>query len=244
VGIGLFYILCSYAWVYGAGFDNFVTQSGETANPWRALATVFWGSGWVLVFFAIVNSALANANAGVNAGTRVIYAMARNGVLPAIFARTHPRFRTPHVAIVLNVFGGLIVALLLGWKWDPITAFTIIAVTITIVVIVIYMAVCLGSIVYYWTQKREEFSIWLHGVFPVLGAVAFAFPLYYQYNPLPDYPIRYANWAAIGWLVLGVLVLVWLERTRPEALENADRIYVEDETLAPATGAAPAPAAR
>jgi amino acid transporter len=106
------------------------------------------------------------------------------------------------------------------------------------------MAVCLGSIVYYWTQKREEFSIWLHGVFPVLGAVAFAFPLYYQYNPLPDYPIRYANWAAIGWLVLGVLVLVWLERTRPEALENADRIYVEDETLAPATGAAPAPAAR
>jgi amino acid transporter len=244
VGIGLFYVLCSYAWVYGAGFDNFVTQSGETANPWRALATVFWGSGWVLVFFAIVNSALANANAGVNAGTRVIYAMARNGVLPAIFARTHPRFRTPHVAIVLNVFGGLIVALLLGWKWDPITAFTIIAVTITIVVIVIYMAVCLGSIVYYWTQKREEFSIWLHGVFPVRGAVAFAFPLYYQYNPLPDYPIRYANWAAIGWLVLGVLVLVWLERTRPEALENADRIYVEAETLAPATGAAPAPAAR
>jgi amino acid transporter len=244
IGIGIFYVLCSYAWVYGAGFSSFVDQATGNANPWRALATVFWGGGWVLIFFAIINSAIANANAGVNAGTRVIYAMARNGVLPQVFARTHPRFRTPHVAIVLNVVGGAVVALLLGWKWGPITAFTIIATAITIVVIVIYMAVCLGSIVYYWTQKRAEFNIWLHGVFPVLGAVAFAFPLYYQYNPLPAYPIRYANWAAIGWLVLGAIALVWVERTRPEALENADRIYVEDETVAAPAAPAPSPAAR
>jgi len=106
--------------------------------------------------------------------------------------------RRSRLRLLLQAGAVSIVALLLGWKWGPILAFTIIATAITIVVIVIYMTVCLGSIIYYWTQKREEFNVWLHGVFPVLGAVAFALPLYYQYNPLPDYPIRYANWAAIG----------------------------------------------
>ena len=31
--IGLFYVLCSYAWVFGAGFDNFVNQA-TGADPW------------------------------------------------------------------------------------------------------------------------------------------------------------------------------------------------------------------
>ncbi|MBD0291456.1 MAG: APC family permease, partial [Thermoleophilia bacterium] len=92
--IGLFYVLCSYAWVYGAGFDNFLTQATENADPWRALGKTFWHAGWIVVFFAILNSAIANANAGVNAATRVLYAMARNGAMPAPLARTHPEHRT------------------------------------------------------------------------------------------------------------------------------------------------------
>ena len=40
LAIGLFYILCSYAWVFGAGFDNFVNQA-TGADPWRALGKTF-----------------------------------------------------------------------------------------------------------------------------------------------------------------------------------------------------------
>jgi amino acid transporter len=42
--IGLFYLLCSYAWVFGAGFNGFVAQA-TGADPWRNLGKVFWG--WV-----------------------------------------------------------------------------------------------------------------------------------------------------------------------------------------------------
>jgi APA family basic amino acid/polyamine antiporter len=38
---------------------------------------------------------------------RILLAMARDGLLPPVFARVHPRFRTPHVATVLT---GLLVA--------------------------------------------------------------------------------------------------------------------------------------
>src|SRR4051794_25858253 len=100
VAIGIFYVLCSYAWVFGAGFDGFVKQATTNADPWRNLATVFWGSGWVLVFLAICNSIAANSNAAVNAATRVFYALAREGMAPRQLGRTHKRFKTPHIAII------------------------------------------------------------------------------------------------------------------------------------------------
>src|SRR6185312_11297635 len=34
--IGLFYILCSFAWVFGAGFNHFVAQA-TGPDPWRNL---------------------------------------------------------------------------------------------------------------------------------------------------------------------------------------------------------------
>jgi len=241
--IGIFYVLCSYAWVYGAGFDNFLTQATENPDPWRALGKVFWHGGWVLVFFAIINSAIANANAGVNAATRVLYAMARNGAMPAVLARTHPVHKTPHVAIIFNVVGGVVIALLLGWKWGPLLAFATIATAITVVVILIYIAVCLGSILYYYRDRRSEFNPLLHLVFPLLGATAFAFPLYYQFKDWPDNPLGYGNWIAIAWMALGLIVLFALSATRPQALENADRIFVDDEAPV-ATTPAPAPAGK
>jgi amino acid transporter len=239
--IGLFYVLCSYAWVIGTGFSNFteITLSPNNPNPWRRLGEIYWGGGWVLIFFAIINSALANSNAGVNAATRIIYSMGRNGVLPRIFSRTHPTHRTPHVAIIAQTVLGLAVALLMGWKWGPFTAFVIIATVITILVIVVYITICIACIVFYLRDRRPEFNPLLHGLFPVLGALAFLPPLYYQYRPLPPYPIRYANWAAIGWIVLGLAVTAWMARTRRQALVNAERIFVDDETIG---GPAPAPA--
>jgi amino acid transporter len=238
--IGLFYVFCAYAWVIGTGFGKFTDVTTAAANPWRDLGEVFWGGGWVLVFFAIINSAIANANAGVNAATRVIYAMGRNGVLPRAFARTHPVHKTPHIATIAVSVGGVILALLMGWKWNPLTAFVIIATAVTIVVICVYITVCVACAVYYRREKRSEWNLWLHLVVPALGVLAFLGPLYYQYRPLPPYPIRYANWIAIGWVLAGVAVTAWLAKNRRAALLNADRIFVEDESVSPPE-APPAP---
>ncbi len=143
--IGIFYVLCAYSWVFGAGFDGFVDQA-TGADPWRNLGKVFWGTGWVVVFLAICNSIAANSNAAVNAATRVFYALARNGLAHHSLGRTHPRFKTPHVAIIwMSVFAvGL--SLLVGWKWNPGTGFGIIATAAVPLVIVVYMLVCVGCL--------------------------------------------------------------------------------------------------
>ena len=78
---------------------------------------------------------------------------------------------------------------------------------------------------------------------PVGGIVLFFFPLYYQfYKVPPTYPVKYANWVAIAWTVLGVILTLWLVRMRPGKLEDMGRVYVEDETIAPEAPPAVEPA--
>ena len=191
LGIGLFYVLLSYAWVFGeGGVATFTAKAGGSGDPWREMAKVFWGVGWVLVFAAIINSIIANSNAGFNAASRVFYAMARNGIAPKALARTHPVFKTPHVAILANLAIAVALSFIMGWKWGPLNGFIMLATAATVVVIVVYMLVMLGSIRFYLTEQRAQFPPLLHLVFPPAGLVLFAFPLYSPSCPLPASPLR------------------------------------------------------
>src|SRR5207237_3712038 len=45
--------------------------------------------------------------------TRIFYAMSRDGLLPGLFSRVHPRFRTPHLStigtgIIISIAAGLL----------------------------------------------------------------------------------------------------------------------------------------
>jgi amino acid transporter len=179
LAIGTLYVVAAYAMVVGTGFDSFVAVTASTEDPWRRLATIFWAGGWVLVFLAIANSAIA-----------------------------------------------VCVALASGLAWGPRTAFVILATAGTIVLILVYVTVCVATIAFF--RRRPDFNVLLHLVCPLLGAAAFLAPLYYQFDPLPPYPIRYGNWLAIGCVVTGLAVTAWMARKRRHALVNADRIFVAE----------------
>ena len=240
--IGLFYVLCSYAWVFGAGFDSFVNQATTNPDPWRALGKVFWAGGWVLVFLAIVNSIAANSNAGMNAATRVFYALSRNKLAPRPLGHVHPRFKTPTNAIIGMSIFALGLALLFGWKWGPLDGFFTIATMAVPPVILVYMLVSLGSMVYYLGPRRQDFNVLLHVILPIGGIVLFFFPLYYQFWKYPPiYPEKYGNWVDIGWVGLGIALTIFLAVWRPGKIADMEHVYVEDETVAPGD-AAPDPA--
>ena len=118
LGIGAFYVFTTYAATVYQGPGDVVLDLGD-GDPWTFLARAVWGTGWVLVFLAIVNSAVANANAGANATTRTWFAMGRVRLLPAFMAAVHPRFKSQHVAVAIQAVVALALALWLGRDTSP-----------------------------------------------------------------------------------------------------------------------------
>lgn len=120
---------------------------------------------------------------------RIFYSMSRDGLLPPVFSRVHPRFRTPHITTVLTgsvaaVIAGLFPIGLLG---ELVSIGTLLAFTI----------VCLGIIVLRRTRPDmpRPFKTPFVPLVPILGAgiclVQMAF--------LPwDTWMRLLVWMAIG----------------------------------------------
>jgi amino acid transporter len=75
----------------------------ETAAPLGALAEASLGHwGLVLVLVATILSIFGSLSGDMLASPRMLYALGRDGHLPAAFGRVHEVFRTPHVAIVVH----------------------------------------------------------------------------------------------------------------------------------------------
>jgi amino acid transporter len=237
LAIGLFYVLTTYAasaWFGPGKFAGFSKAGG--GDPWTFMARAVWGAGWVAVFLAIANSAIANSNAGANATTRTWYAMGRIRLLPSALATVHPRHRSPHVAVAVQFVVGVAVAIALGEKYGPLTAFGFVATINVAVIVLIYMLVNLSCLAYYLRERRFEFNPLLHGLVPVLGILAFvpAFltavgvggSVLHFVAKLP-YPLSLVGIIDGAWYVLGIVFLAYLYRVHPERVEQTGRVFVE-----------------
>jgi basic amino acid/polyamine antiporter, APA family len=67
--------------------------------------------GATFVAIGVLASTFATLNGSVLSGSRIPYAQAKDRLFPPAFARVHPRFRTPHVAIVAQALLSSVFAL-------------------------------------------------------------------------------------------------------------------------------------
>lgn len=85
------------------------TLGADTVAPLASAASVFAGGPGAAVLLAGATlSMLGWVTGSVLAAPRTLYALGRDGFLPAALASVHPRYHTPHVAIV--AYGVLVVA--------------------------------------------------------------------------------------------------------------------------------------
>ncbi len=236
--IGLFYVFTVYAGDVYFGPDRY-RSFGELGNgsPWIALARDVWGIGWVLAFFAILNSTFANGNAATLATTRTWYAMARIGLLPAALARTHPRWNSPHLGVVAQLIVTLAVGLPIGLHYGPAVAFVFLATILAAVMIAVYMVFNLSCAMFYLRRRRAEFHWLRHLVIPALGIAAFlpawftamgiGAPVLKFVTPL-SYPSSLTGPVIGIWYLIGIAVLAYLYLRHPRRLHEMRRVFVDE----------------
>jgi amino acid transporter len=205
VSIGVFYVFCSYAGVVGWGIAKINTYPSDT-NPWGTLANRVWGGFAFIAILAILNSALANANAGVNAASRVIYAMSRARTYPRSLAHISHRFRTPDIAIIFTMIVGVVLTLWPGFVYGTLTAFALLGTIITILILIVYMAACLAVPFFYLREHRDSFNVARHIILPVIPFIVLIFPILAQFIPAPAAPLNLAGPLCAAWCLAWLLL--------------------------------------
>jgi amino acid transporter len=158
------------------------------------------GGTWlrILTIVAVVlANAVANAMAAQAAVARVLFAMARDGKLPALLAKVHPRFKTPYVSTIGVAVVSLVVGLLFAARIDDLT------VIVNFGALSGFVLLHLSVINHYWVRERS--GRWLrHLLCPLLGLSIILFVLYEMDRSAK---ILGGCWIAIGVVYYSILAL-------------------------------------
>ena len=98
---------------------SLLPQSSMTGRPLATAGQFMFGAaGAAILSVGVLVSCYGYLSANVLGFPRILFALAEHGDLPPVMARVHPRFRTPHVAIL--VFAGLLYAFSLAgsFQWN------------------------------------------------------------------------------------------------------------------------------
>jgi amino acid transporter len=231
----VFYLWTTYSITIGFGVKNGAAFAADPVAL-KTIATTFIGS-WLgtLVEIGGMASAFIVCVACATAAARTLFAMGREGVLPAAFGRTHPRFKTPVNATVAVTVVAILMALLIGYPLSdsafgqPFSNYYFWATVGTLAIIVVYAMLCVGGIVFFYrTRATRRWNPLIHVAVPVVGAAVFAAALYGSIYPAPPGILKWTPYVAGVWLVIGIAVLVWLRLQRPGSVDQIGSILGEE----------------
>jgi amino acid transporter len=225
----VYFIFVTWGYLVGFGVDQASKITFDIPFPVTTLAQRVWGGAWVLLLFALLNSAIAVSIACFNGGTRTWYGMGRSGVLPAALGKVVPTRQTPdnaiHVQVAVNVLA-FVMVLIFGAE----NTFFSWANMITLGLITMYFLANIGVVVYYLTEARSKFNPLLHLVVPAVASAAGIVVVWKSYFS-PFTSTGPVFWGLMSFIVLVILTLVALlflrSRGQEEWLHKAQLVFEE-----------------
>jgi amino acid transporter len=213
--VPVFYVLVSYAIVYGYGIND-MKAFGEDPAPLQTIASKYWGElGLAVVVIATLSSILAFSQTAFIAGARVLYTLGREGVLPTWLGGVSRR-STPHRAIFVMGVVSIALGVPLAFITGPFNVWGYFGFLISIAFLVSYIMTNAGMIRF--MLMIGEFHWFRHGVLGVVGSLIFVYPLYKTVWPLADGIYGVLPFVYLGWIALGVLFLLYTRSQRPGVL--------------------------
>ncbi len=181
-------------------------EMAHTAQPAALAAERLFGPGSkVLLSLAITAASVGCASAGLLAGPRIVYALAKDGLFPRSFTRVHPRFRTPSFAIVVQ--GVWMSVLCLSGRYDQLYTYA------TFAIVAAYAAT--GIALFVFRRRRPDlarpYRCWGYPSVPFLFVGT---SVVLAVNTIREQPRE--TLAGIGILLLGLPVYFSMRRRSKE----------------------------
>jgi len=216
IGIIASLLICTTLYIAVAGVLTGMVH-WQDVNIEAPIARAFMDRGLTTASHIITLGALAGLTSVMLVmllgQTRVLYAMANDGLLPKkFFAAIHPKFRTPYKNTILV---GLLAAIV-----GSVTPIDDIGKMVNIGTLLAFVIVCIAVMILRRTnpeQARPFRTPWVPAV-PILGIL---------FNGYMMYKLGWVNWARlIVWLIIG-LVIYFAYSRHHSRVSNAERVGVE-----------------
>jgi APA family basic amino acid/polyamine antiporter len=202
VGISLLtliYVIVNLAYLYALPLSE---MSGVTRVAERAATAMVGVNGARFVALTVVVSTFGCDAAAILAGARLLFAMARDGVFLPAAAKVHPRYRTPHVAIVALSAWSAVLAL--SGSYEQLFTYVMFS------SILLHMIGAIG--LFRLRRMRPDhprpYRVW---GYPFVPGVFIASSLAFVMNTLFEKPAE--SLAGLGLLALGLPVYWYFKRT-------------------------------
>ncbi|MGC8608874.1 MAG: APC family permease [Thermoplasmata archaeon] len=256
----------AYAMTVGWGVDN-MTSFASAAIPGVIVATLYAGiAGGLLLSLVAFNSAFSDGVAmQANAG-RVYFSMARDRVIPQVFARVSKRFGSPYIALIFIAIVSVAMSMIVPFsvelamglpptylitshnlpKIDMVLeySFDMLSTMALVGLISVHVLLNVSVMTLFGRLKEKHFGLHRithpieHYVLPVIATGIFIFVLYESIIP-PVFPITQAVEAIFVYIIFMIVYIVFLSRRNPDAVRNAGRkvnLIAEEELESAAKG--------
>jgi amino acid transporter len=223
--VGVFYLIVSYAQVYGFGDAAF----GKATAPLPQLASAV-NLGWLghFIAFGITCSMFACTLACLTAGSRMLLSLGHDGLLPKAFTHTSrhthaPSFAIWAIAIPMTVIP---IAYIAAGSTDTILTGEM-GTLATYGFMLAYALVALAAPIYLKKIGAPKPLAWVLGI---LGLVTMVFVFYVSWIPQAisndifpalTWPYWVLPYVFLGWTALGLIWYWGVRMRKPEVVANA-----------------------
>ncbi|HET6502976.1 MAG TPA: APC family permease [Amycolatopsis sp.] len=229
---GLWFVFAMYAVIVGYGPGHMDALASASA-PLHDLAQRYLGTWYsTVVDLAAVSAIIAVLLAIHTANFRILYSLGRDRMLPAALGRTHPKHKTPHVAIITYSVFTLVIGIAAGAGWGPLTAFGNLGYLSSLGILPIFVLTNVALPVFILRRYRSEFNVLLHLIFPAISAVIFLAAIWLNLNPWPTGVLSVFPWIVLGWVIASAVWVAVLRKRRPEAVSRLGRVLFVDAEAA------------
>ncbi|MCF6310852.1 MAG: APC family permease [Verrucomicrobiales bacterium] len=216
---GIFWVIVSWAYAIAIPVEQLIQSVKDDIIPVVPIAEKYWGNGNILVILTGMIASLGVYIATVMGVSRTLYAMGRDGSIPAIFGKLNKKHQVPwnaiHLTFLLTFIFTLVPTAITGiyntymWWGKAVVFFSLLT----------YTLVSIANPLFYLKYKKEQFSILWNGV---IAFVSLAINLYLMFAVFFT-ECWQQDWLTgksviaftVVWMLLGVIYTLWLKKRSP-----------------------------
>jgi len=233
ITLTLFYVICAWAFILYYGTDNATAVAADDpANSYlAAMEGTFGHAVGQIVAIQLLTSVLASVLSIANVGSRYVYSLGVDRVLPQQLGRVHPKTKAPsYASLAINALILAAISLIAATGIDPVVIYSGMAGASAIAFVGMLLLVSVAVVVYF-RRVTDSGESWVRTLLaPGIGLAFLLIVLVYALFNVdqltgPDnagfaYVLIAGHFAL---LLAGIALAIWLQRTRADTYERIGR---------------------